>query len=300
MSQVLDYCAEILDEPFFGFELGRSQTPDVTGPLAVLLLASPTVEEGLALVTRYMAVHAPGARIALHREGDTVRITYEVLNGMAAFSRQILELSMVVAHKTMLAIAGANYNLHRVDIGTEAPIANSSKVTDFFKASVHYGQQISALHFPAAVLQQGIDTHNPTLLKFARSQCEALCPQETGLENLVAEHIRALLPIGGCTLPMVAQQLSVHPRTLQNRLMADNLEFRDVLKRQRRTMAEAYLTSTRTPIAEVAGLLGYSDQATFTRAFSSWFGMSPKKFRSARSVVGNRANRITAPQQVVS
>lgn len=296
MGHVLEHCAEMLDAPFFGFDLGRGQSLEVTGPLAILLLASPTVQEGLSLVTRYMAVHAPGARIAVVEEGETVKVTYEVLNAAAAFNRQVLELSMVVAFKTMQAIAGEDFRLSGVDIAAEAPLADSSNVARFFNAELRYGQPISALHFSAEVLDQAIDSHNPTLLKFAHSQCEALCPQETRLENMVAQQIRSLLPIGGCTLPMVAQQLSVHPRTLQNRLMAENLEFRDVLKKERQVMAETYLTATNTPLAEVAGLLGYSDQATFTRAFSSWVGMSPKKFREARN--GHNRGHAMSPAPI--
>ncbi|WP_338466213.1 helix-turn-helix transcriptional regulator [Novosphingobium sp. ZN18A2] len=86
---------------------------------------------------------------------------------------------------------------------------------------------------------------------------------------------------------MVAKQLSVHPRTLQNRLLAEGLEFREIIKNERRKLAESYLGSTRTPIAEIAVLLGYADQTSFTRAFSGWFSMSPRKFRRSRQ--GSRA-----------
>ncbi len=105
--------------------------------------------------------------------------------------------------------------------------------------------------------------------------------------DLVASQIRQLMPMGACTLETVARKLSIHPRSLQNRLSAENTEFRDLLKAERQESAKAYLAQTATPIAEVATLLGYSDQTSFTRAFSGWFGLSPKRFRDLqRETIG--------------
>jgi AraC-like DNA-binding protein len=49
-------------------------------------------------------------------------------------------------------------------------------------------------------------------------------------------------------------------RTLQRRLAADGTTFRDIPDSLRRGLAEAYLGDPHVSIAEVAFLLGFSDQ----------------------------------------
>lgn len=284
MARVLEFCAEAFDAPHFGFELGCRQSADVMGPLAVLLLAASTMAEGLELVARHMKVHAPGARLSITTEGQMTRLSYEVLDPDGAINRHIGELSMATAFNTLRTMAGEEFRLDKVDISGTAPLRDDPAVARFFGVPVDYEEPVCAVWFSSRFLSKRLDSSNPTLLHFARAQCETICPDEDRLPDLVASQIRQLMPMGSCTLEAVARQLSIHPRSLQNRLTACGQEFRDILKAQRQELAQIYLARTSTPIAEVASLLGYSDQTTFTRAFSTWFDVSPKRFRAAHRI----------------
>lgn len=280
MIRVFEYCAERFEEPYFGFELAKTQAPDVTGPLAALLLASPTVGEGLSLVTRYMAVLAPGAKLSLDIDTKEAQLSYQINATSVRFHRQINEFSMALCYNTILAIVGGSFRLNHVEIASTAPPSHSpNPLPRFFGVPVQYDSMVSNIRFTNAYLDQRIDTSNPTLLRFAQAQCDALIPHDMGLEQQIAMQVRQLLPLGGAALPMVAQRLMIHPRSLQNRLAALGIEFRDILQNERQALAKAYLAEMRIPIAEIAYLVGYADQATFTRAFTKWTGLSPSRFR---------------------
>jgi AraC-like DNA-binding protein len=47
----------------------------------------------------------------------------------------------------------------------------------------------------------------------------------------------------------------------------------------REQLARRYLTRTNLSLAELALLLGYSDQSAFTRSFKGWTDNSPGDFR---------------------
>jgi AraC-like DNA-binding protein len=47
-------------------------------------------------------------------------------------------------------------------------------------------------------------------------------------------------------------------------------------------LAADLLAKSDAPIARIAEMLGYSDQAVFSRAFSSRFGRPPSEIRKAR------------------
>lgn len=54
------------------------------------------------------------------------------------------------------------------------------------------------------------------------------------------------------------------------------------LLQKRISKAKEYLMSTEFPVAQIALVLGFSDQAHFTRAFSQIVGTSPAKWRRMR------------------
>ena len=91
--------------------------------------------------------------------------------------------------------------------------------------------------------------------------------------------INAMLLFGTCSLKTCARQLGLAPRTLQSRLAAEDVVFSDMLENQRCLLAESYLSGTHLPLSEIATKLGYSDQASFSRAFKGWTGESPANFR---------------------
>ena len=56
------------------------------------------------------------------------------------------------------------------------------------------------------------------------------------------------------------------------------MTFRSLLRDVRMSLAQRHLDEDRYNVTEVAFMLGYSDQSTFTRAFRRWHGVSPGQF----------------------
>ena len=78
---------------------------------------------------------------------------------------------------------------------------------------------------------------------------------------------------------VVASHLNMSVRTLHRRLKAKSKVYRDVLKDVRKSKAVKYLRDQKLTLSEVALLLGYSEQSTFSRAFSSWYAISPLQYK---------------------
>ena len=85
------------------------------------------------------------------------------------------------------------------------------------------------------------------------------------------------------SLDEVAGRLHLSPRTLHRRLDEEGSSFRNIKEATRRDIAYARLAKTRQPIARIATDLGYADPSTFYRAFVSWSGLSPERFRDQAS-----------------
>jgi AraC-like DNA-binding protein len=99
---------------------------------------------------------------------------------------------------------------------------------------------------------------DPRLLVTAEELAEVALraqPRATEIATLVASKVEALLE-SGATIGAVARALHMSPRTLQRRL-ADEARS----------------------LTEIAFSLGFSDLATFSRAFKRWTGKPPGQWR---------------------
>ena len=67
---------------------------------------------------------------------------------------------------------------------------------------------------------------------------------------------------------------------MQRRLLDEGLNFSGLLQKTRQQLATQYIKDDNLAISEIAYLLGFSDQANFTRAFKRWNGVSPTQFRT--------------------
>lgn len=56
--------------------------------------------------------------------------------------------------------------------------------------------------------------------------------------------------------------------------------YRQVLDEVHKSLALQYLTSTQSPLYEIAYLLGFSDPSNFRRAFKKWTAKLPSDYRT--------------------
>jgi AraC-like DNA-binding protein len=97
--------------------------------------------------------------------------------------------------------------------------------------------------------------------------------------NEVRNVIAGLLPSGHPGLHVVANQLGVSPRTLQRRLAENDLTHSRLVHQARVTRACQRLAKQDVHISDIARETGFATPSSFSRAFQSWTGTSPRAFR---------------------
>ena len=103
-------------------------------------------------------------------------------------------------------------------------------------------------------------------------------PSDQLLSNL-KQSIAQYLPEGEVTIDKLAGKLNISRRTLQRRLSDRDTNFLNILQEVRSKVALRYLSDSSLGITEIAFLLGYADQGSFSSAFKSWHGVSPRDYR---------------------
>lgn len=98
-------------------------------------------------------------------------------------------------------------------------------------------------------------------------------------EISIRKIIDSYSPNGEMSIDDLASLNDMTVRTLQRRLAAHNLNFKQMLNQAQFSHASEKLKNTGLSIAEIASSMGYSDPAHFTRAFRRWSGVTPSSFR---------------------
>jgi AraC-like DNA-binding protein len=77
----------------------------------------------------------------------------------------------------------------------------------------------------------------------------------------------------------VADSMKISRQTLYRALKYEGVTFEQVLDQLRHRLALEYLRGKKTTVNETAYLVGFSDPASFSRAFKRWTGKSPSEVR---------------------
>jgi len=151
----------------------------------------------------------------------------------------------------------------------------------FGAAHVAFGCEDSGFSIASADLDRPMPAADPRTLETIEPLLVDLLgssPASSSFADRITAHIAASLP-GGSDVAEVAQAMHMSGRTLQRRLEQEATTFSEVLDRARLDVAKRALAMPTTTLTDVAFQLGFSDLATFTRAFKRWTGMPPGQWR---------------------
>jgi len=207
-----------------------------------------------------------------HPGGATLSIT-----NVSALPSSLLvgELAAILA----MARKGTGHAV--VPLLVECPDASevpAKLVNELFGVALRSGPA-TRIGFRTADLQRPMRSFNPFTLQMVDQFYERdLAEAASTLLQDVTDALQRLLPDGRSKISDVAHALGMSTRSLQRDLQSAGINFRDVLAATRERLAKHYLGTTGHSPVEVAILLGYSEVATFSRAFRQWTGTSPAAF----------------------
>jgi AraC-like DNA-binding protein len=283
LNGLLETSAQALDCPDFGLRLSRQQGLEVLGPLAVVARNAGSIAQALQAIADYLPLHSPALRLTAGLPStDLVKFGFDILEPRLACTRQVSELSMGVGLAALKVLAGPEARPAAMLFAHE-PLLDAGFYRDFFGCRVQFGQAGTGMLLPFGLLAQAIPDADSATHRLARQYLDSMLPPgvEQRFGDYVARLVRRLLPSGQCTLAAVAAQLCVSMRTLQRRLDGEGLAFDELVDHERRELAAYYVSTSRMPLSQITGLLGYTEQSTFIRAFRRWFGVTPREFRAA-------------------
>ncbi|MDT5350930.1 MAG: hypothetical protein QOH91_4217, partial [Mycobacterium sp.] len=145
---------------------------------------------------------------------------------------------------------------------------------------VAFGRAHNRLHFPRAMFDEPLPQADRHTLEMCTAQCDVLMQRSERRQGITALVRSKLFRDSGSfpTLPDIADQLDIHPRTLRRRLAEEGMSFRALLNEARSTVAVDLLRNVGLTVEEVSKRLGYTEVSTFSHAFKRWYGVGPSAY----------------------
>jgi AraC-like DNA-binding protein len=271
--------------PHFGVwlaELACQAPPSSLG--AKLVHSAATLGDGLRRLLAFERVLHGVQATSLLIEAETARFTHRPPIGIGPGAAPAIEFAFAWLLGTARGTTGRPLAAGAVSFTHDAP-ASLREHERFFGATPRFRATDNTLELPESALALPQLTRDPLLSRLVERHARALVrelPQGAGPVALARGAVLRRLARGegeSCTLPNVAEELRVPPRTFQRRLAAEGSSFAALLDDARREMSLELLAEPRTSVAEVAFALGFGDQTAFHRAFVRWRGTTPGEHR---------------------
>ncbi|EPA0985925.1 AraC family transcriptional regulator ligand-binding domain-containing protein [Vibrio parahaemolyticus] len=158
---------------------------------------------------------------------------------------------------------------------------NQEKYDEYFGVKVKLGDKFE-LVFSTKDANLPFMTENAGMWNFFEPELNKRLSQleeHASTEQRVKSVLLELIPSGRVSIENVASALAMSKRTLQRKLSSEKVKYQAILNDTRKELAQYYLSNSSTSLSEVSYLLGFQETTSFYRAFSSWTGVSPEKFR---------------------
>jgi AraC-like DNA-binding protein len=283
MTSLWDIAVYITHDQQFGLKVGSRAEPSDYYALGHAWLASATLAGGLERLCRYAHVLSTAiANVEVRREDDMVVFVESAHDPGVIVHRTADEAGIAGFFRLCEIVKREPVRPLKVEL-VFPPEAARDYLDDFLQCPVTYGNAIEKFYFSREEFDEPLPGYIPDVLDSTSRIAERYL--ETLDQSKVATDVRQLLlrmlPSGKADQDTVASRLYRSTSTLQRQLTAEGTNYRDILESTRRSLAEQYLKDGGYSQAEIAFMIGFSDQSNFARAFKRWTGMSPGQFQKA-------------------
>ncbi|WP_158228997.1 AraC family transcriptional regulator [Chitinimonas sp. BJB300] len=282
LIQLFDAAAKLTGKPHIGLAFGQAVRPASYSGLGYATMTCATLRDAIDLIPRFgrLVFDTGTGETVIEKSGNETRL------GEAALPASVP--SCIGLDDAVLAgwvsfgrwICGSDAAPLRVEFRHRQPV-DTTPYTELFGCPVVFNMPANSVIFSSALLDLRVRDADPHLhlamLKEAEAQLDRAFAG-LSLQQRVRMLLSELLPLREAQLSSVAMRLNISARTLQRRLSEEGCSFTYLMEGLRRDLAERYLREPNLNLVDVALLLGFAEQSSFSHAFRDWYGCSPQEY----------------------
>lgn len=285
LCDLYECAARLSSDDAFGLHVGERTSAPMYGRLGYVVAHSATLDEALSNLARYQPIWTRAAGLHVLRRRGAISLRYWHKGGIDPRRRR-QESEQMLATLLAFARGAVGFRLAPLMVRFEHDSPRDCGEHErIFGAPIVFRAPATELLLPDSALRLALPLADTRLGDMIREQAQVALAEQSRREPL-RDRLRGLLGeaiAGGTTvsLSVMAAALGIGPRTLQRRLRARGINFRDEADEAHINAAKAMLGEPTPALAQIAFMLGYSQTSAFHRAFHRHTGVTPGAYRRA-------------------
>lgn len=273
---------DLTGDPALALHLGQAGDLRDVSVVGLICYAAPTMGAGLAELNRFgrlvaeLDIPSRGGRFQIEPRDNGLWMVDTRLDP-DSFPELTEETWARFVAETTRHFPGATFA--RAIHVTHAAPAHAEAYERVMRVPVTFGSDVNGVMIDPSWLDLELHAPNSYVFGVLSSHAQALLDSLENDEDIGRRVERMLIPVlhtGELGMESVAAALGMSRQTLYRRLKASGVSYEALVDDLRRRMSMHYLNGKKVSVSETAYLVGFSDPASFSRAFRRWTGSSPR------------------------
>lgn len=268
---------------------------DSAGVLGMAMRTAATHEEATQLYIKHPQLSWGHCRILIRQDQEHVDCEFSIDRPSLRLTSEH-DIDRLVEYCLTLDLTSAMQMTLEISAGSSKPIEirlpfprPNNWTLDSLPWAVQFDADVASLRYSRQIKDLTLPHSRPRLFKNYSclvAKLSQILVDDTSMAEKVSRWLWAHTP--PLSRAEVANLLAMSERNLTRKLKAESTSFSDLLGKVQDQRGKNLLRNPSLTIAEVAYRIGYTDPATFSRAFSRRNSLSPQQWRNAKSSLGHK------------
>ncbi len=270
-----------------GLYLANYQLKQRTFPYFDLILSSPTVEIAIQIALRFRIVYSQISHFNMTVEDNFCVLKRHSFVPIEVDDRQVCLYTVGKVFLLLIALIGGSSKVERVCL-IQTEDEHKLELEKFFNCPISFSQDFDGFIINESLLykyQSNFDAKKYHQLLDQLSNQKVIFPENQKFSSSIKSLVLQSLSTDCCSLDNISEQIGMHPKAVQRRLLKENLNFKLVLSDVRMNVAKRLLVQPDVSLIQISAMLGYSEPSAFSRAFQAVNNCSPREWRKRNSLV---------------
>lgn len=290
LASIVQSCWRIGGDEFLGFTAQKVKI-GMFSLLAERLIHCKTLEEVFTQTAAFYNITGDQLQFTINKTGTQVAITlnanFKPKSQHSSPNSLLNELLLLVCHRFSSWLVGQVIPLIKVEMQHAKP-AHHEEYRLMYPCPCSYENNNCALLFNANHLNLPVVRGKRELVNYLKQLPLQWFKKQSYYDNYSAKVMRLLESAAldnKSNLDSVAAKLNMTSRTLRRKLIAEGSGFQQLKDNVRRDKAISLFEQPNLSIAQISIAVGFTELATFSRAFKHWTGVSPSTYRNYRGLM---------------